>query len=104
MIGRTRLRSLLRIGAMACALFGVQSAIAAPWGPFGSWATYDQRSTCLGDPNWYGFGGRHIKAELFVVHGTVRAPDGRITRRYEAIYAINRNNAFYPLADVGVLN
>ena len=104
MIERTRLRFAFRVCAAACALCGVQAASAAPWGPFGSWATYGQRSTCLGDANWYGFGGRFIKAELFVVHGTQRNSAGQITRRYEAIYAINRNNAIYPLADVGVLN
>ena len=105
MIERTRLRTALRICVLAGALFGVQlAATAAPWGPFGSWATYGTRSTCLGDSAWYGFGGRHIKAELFVVHGTVSRPDGTVRRRYEAIYAINRNNAFYPFADVGVLN
>ena len=96
---------IVRSGLIATLLSGSQMAMAAgPWGTFGPVASYGQRNSCFGNASYYFLLSKYIKSELFVTHGWETSPSGVVTRRYEAIYSINRSASFYPNIDVGVLS
>jgi len=102
----TILRSTLKSVVLSSTLFGIQLATAeAPWGDFGSGtATLVQSSFCKGNASYFGASARTIKAEIFIMLGTKRGPDGQKALGTEGIYAINRSLDWWPRIDVGVFN